>query len=56
MKLIKGEIEKSRTFVISFIKSSQEMYDQIQDGTRIRLYNMKPDGTISMQGDRFLNE
>ena len=47
---MKEEISKNRTIIISFIKSSQELYDTIRDGSRIRFYNVKPDGTVSMQG------
>lgn len=56
LKKLKDEIAKSRTFIISFIKSSQEVYDSIKDGQRIRFYNLKPDGTVSMQGSQIKNE
>jgi len=53
---MREEIAKNRTVIISFIKSSEEIYENIRDGSRIRFYNVKPDGTISMQGDRMKNE
>ena len=45
---MRDEIAKNRTIIISFIKSSAELYDAVRDGTRIRFYNVKPDGTVSM--------
>lgn len=53
---IQQEIDEQRTIIVSFIKSSPEFFDAIQNGQRVRLYNVKPDGTVSMQGSQIKNE
>lgn len=50
-----AEIKESRTIIISFIKSSEDLYEMFEEGQRVRFYNLKPDGTVSMQGSQIKN-